>query len=158
VPRRALDLGSGGGVPGLILAQRWPATSWTFLDANDRRCRFLGEAITALELGDRAAVVQGRAEEVGRGDDQRGSYDLVTARSFGPPATTAECAAPFLAVGGRLLVSEPPDGPPRWPVEVEQLGLRVVERVGGIQVLEQASLCPDRFPRRTGVPLKRPLF
>jgi 16S rRNA (guanine527-N7)-methyltransferase len=109
-------------------------------------------------LTDRTTVVQGRAEEHGRDPGLRGSFDLVTARSFGPPASTAECAAPFLAVGGRLLVSEPPMGPPRWPVEVAQLGLRVGERVGGIQVLEQVALCPDRFPRRTGVPLKRPLF
>jgi 16S rRNA (guanine527-N7)-methyltransferase len=141
-----------------VLALRWPGSEWTFLDANDRRCRFLQEAIGELGLPDRATVVHGRAEEAGRDPALRATFDLVTARSFGPPATTAECAAPFLVVGGRLLVSEPPAGPPRWPVEVSELGLRVGDRVGGIQVLEQVARCSDRFPRRTGVPLKRPLF
>ena len=48
----------------------------------------------------------------------------MTARSFGPPAATAECAAPLLAVGGLLVVSEPPDGPDRWPADaLAALGL-----------------------------------
>jgi 16S rRNA (guanine527-N7)-methyltransferase len=145
-------------VPGLVLALRWPTSTWTFIDAAERRCRFLADAIVELAIGERAEVAQGRAETLGRDPARRASYDLVTARSFGPPSATAECAAPFLRVGGRLLVSEPPSGPPRWPVEVSLLGLEADERVGSIQVLSQVSLCPDRYPRRTGVPAKRLLF
>ena len=157
-PSAALDLGSGGGVPGLVLARRWPGSTWTFVDAAERRSRFLEEAIAGLGLDHRVRVVQGRAEVVGRDPQLRGAFDLVTARSFGPPSATAECAAPFLDVGGHLLVSEPPELVSRWPDEVAQVGLAVGERIGGIQVLVQVAPCPERFPRRTGVPTKRPLF
>jgi hypothetical protein len=61
-------------------------------------------------------------------------------------------------VGGQLLVSEPPSTEARWPDDVSILGLAVGDRTGGIQVLDQIAPCPERFPRRTGVPSKRPLF
>jgi 16S rRNA (guanine527-N7)-methyltransferase len=141
-----------------VLALRWPTTSWTLVDASERRCRFLDAAITELGLDGRVRVAQGRAEVLGRDPVLRGAFALVTARSFGPPGVTAECGAPFLEVGGRLLVSEPPEAAPRWPDEVALLGLAVGERVSGIQILAQVTPCPDRFPRRTGVPAKRPLF
>jgi 16S rRNA (guanine527-N7)-methyltransferase len=145
-------------VPGLVLALHWAGSTWTLVDAMERRCRFLEEAIEELGLARRARVVQGRAEDLGREPSLRGRFDVVTARSFGPPAVTAECGAPFLVVGGRLLVSEPPTDRARWPDEVGLLGLAVEPRRGSVQVLTQATSCPDRYPRRTGVPAKRPLF
>ena len=160
----AVDLGSGGGLPGLALALFWPTTRWVLLDAGQRRTAFLVEAVAELGLGDRVEVLRGRAEEVGREPDRRSRYALVVARSFGPPAVTAECAAPLLAVGGRLVVSEPPaSAAPRWPAEgAEVLGLvplaAVGEGSGSFQVLEQSAPCPGRFPRRPGIPHKRPLF
>ena len=102
-PARALDLGAGGGLPGLVLASRiWPGTSWTFLDAQQKRTEFLREVVTDLGLDDRVAVITERAEVLGRSPDHRGVYDLVVSRSFGPPAVTAECGAPLLRPGGRL--------------------------------------------------------
>jgi len=92
---------------------------------------------------------------------------VVTARSFGPPAVVAECAAPLLRTGGWLVVSEPPDqsdeeAARRWPAEpLAQLGLRPGERLQAAfdyRVLSQAEPCPERFPRRNGVPARRPLF
>ena len=162
-PDRALDLGSGGGLPGLVLVFVWPATAMALLDAGQRRTRFLTEAVATLGVEDRVAVVRGRAEEVGRQPAHRGRYDAVVARSFAGPAVTAECAAPLLGPGGRLVVSEPPEpAGDRWPLApLAQLGLRPGARVGGehhYQVLDQVAPCPDRFPRRTGVPAKRPLF
>jgi 16S rRNA (guanine527-N7)-methyltransferase len=156
-----VDLGSGGGVPGLVVALARPGLTVLLVDAMAKRCRFLRSAIEALGL-EGVQVVEGRAEALGRGE-LRGTADAVLARSFGPPATTAECAAPLLRVGGRLLVSEPPDGPDRWPAtELGELGLRAVgvhRGAGGtLQVLEQIVPCPDRYPRRDGVPAKRPLF
>jgi 16S rRNA (guanine527-N7)-methyltransferase len=145
-------------VPGLILALRWPTSSWVLLDSAERRCRFLERAVDALGMASRVEIAQGRAEELGRDPQLRGFFGLVTARSFAPPAVTAECAAPFLEVGGRLLVSEPPSTSHRWPDDVAQVGLRVGARIGNVQVLEQRELCPERFPRRTGLPAKRPLF
>ena len=160
----AVDLGSGGGLPGLVLALVWPTSRWMLLDAGERRTAFLTEAVAELGLGDRVEVLRGRAEEVGRRTERRGGHRLVVARSFAPPGVTAECAAPLLAVGGRLVVSEPPEPDAgRWPdTGLEVLGLRAVAVVrdggGTYQVLEQRSPCPERYPRRPGIPQKRPLF
>jgi 16S rRNA (guanine527-N7)-methyltransferase len=173
-PRRFLDLGAGGGLPGLVLAERWPDVLGTLLDAGRRRTRLLSEAVARLGWEDRIAVVWGRAEEAGRDPDHRSAYGLVTARSFGPPAVVAECGSPFLEVGGLLVVSEPPPpaadpcgggtpvAPERWPARaLSALGLEVVRRwegAFGYQVLRQREPCPDRYPRRPGLPAKRPLY
>ncbi len=137
---------------------------WTLLDSRRRSVTFLREAVGTLGLAGRVAVVEGRAEDVGRSPEHRGRYRLVTARGFGPPAVTAECAAALLVVGGRLVVSEPPgSGGERWPAyALERLGLGLLKVVrlhqGSFVVLEQRSTCPDAYPRRAGVPAKRPLF
>jgi len=106
---RFCDLGSGGGVPGLVLIEAWPDSTAVLLDGSTRRCAFLGEALEAMEVQDRAVVLEGRAEELGH-SDARCTFDLVVARSFASPPVTAECAAPLLKVGGRLVVAEPPEG------------------------------------------------
>jgi 16S rRNA (guanine527-N7)-methyltransferase len=158
----ALDLGSGGGLPGLPLALAWPETTWFLLEGSTKRARFLGEAAAQLGLSDRVVVLAERAENAGHGQ-LRGRCNLVVARSFGPPAVTAECGAPFLEGGGRLVVAEPPGGlPERWVSDgLAILGLRAGDRVTGrtsYQTLIQDHPCPDRFPRRVGVPARRPLF
>jgi 16S rRNA (guanine527-N7)-methyltransferase len=160
-----IDLGSGGGVPGLVLALAWPESSVMLLDANERRTGFLLDAVERLGLASpRVEVVRDRAEVTGRQHRWRGRADLVVARAFGPPAVVAECAAPLLAQDGRLVVSEPPEGGhQRWPQEgLSILGLAAgaPERHEGrwYRVLAQRAPCPDRFPRRAGVPRKRPLF
>jgi 16S rRNA (guanine527-N7)-methyltransferase len=161
----ALDLGTGAGVPGLILALRWPSTRWVLLDGRPRRTRPLAEAVARLGLGDRVTVRCQRAEEAGHEEELRERFDLVVARSFGSPAVTAECGAALVAVGGRLAVSEPPpsDGPPpatRWPVEpLRLLGLVPAPTAPhGIRLLEKVAPTPSDRPRRVGVPGKRPLF
>jgi 16S rRNA (guanine527-N7)-methyltransferase len=163
-PARAVDLGSGGGVPGLPLALHFSACRWVLVESGVRRAAFLREAVVQLGVADRVAVVEERAEVVGRRTECRGTFDLVVARSFGPPAVVAECAAPLLRVGGRAVVSEPPGGAPaRWPAAgLARLGLAFevsVQSAGATyQALLQTSRCPDRYPRRVGVPAKRPLF
>lgn len=156
-PAAALDLGSGGGVPGLVLAAWWPGTRWVLLDAMARRTAFLDRVGPGIG---NVTVVRERAEVYAA--SHRATVELVTARSFGPPAVTAECAAPLLRPGGLLVVSEPPDEEARWPVEpLAALGLRplrIVAASARYRVLVQAEPCPQRFPRRTGVPAKRPLF
>jgi 16S rRNA (guanine527-N7)-methyltransferase len=163
VQGRLVDLGSGGGVPGLPIALARPDLELVLVDASERRAAFLRSAVEALALEERVSVEVGRAEVLGRGP-LRGTAAAVVARSFGAPAVTAECAAPLLAPGGLLVVSEPPDDPAgdRWPAEgVARLGL---ERQGGpqgsprIQVLRLVRLCPEDYPRRDGIPAKRPLF
>ena len=162
VPGRVVDLGSGGGVPGLVLAARWPACEFVLVDANERRTAFLADAVVRLDVASRVTVVRERAEVVGRDPRHRAAYDAVVARGFGPPAVTAECAAPLLSVGGRLVVSEPPDEVIRWDATgLEALGMvlgPVVTAGARFQVVMQGSLCPDRYPRRVGIPGKRPLW
>ena len=165
--RLALDLGSGGGLPGLVLALAWRNTHWYLVDSSHKRTEWLKSAVISLGLADSCHVLCERAENLGRGE-LRATFDLVTARSFGPPGPTAECAAPLLRVGGELVVAEPP-GPTttRWPSRgLDELGMSCVatEAVGtpaGPVTLSRlvARLgCPERYPRRVGIPFKRPLF
>jgi 16S rRNA (guanine527-N7)-methyltransferase len=161
-PSQVLDLGSGGGLPGLVLATAWPASQLTLLDSNERRTRFLTEAVRQLGWSDRVEIVRARAEEAGR-TSLRSGFDLVVSRSFGPPAVTAECGRPFLELGGVLAVAEPPGGAPdRWPPSgLEQLGLQLDRLFNGpptIQLLLAVTALGQRFPRRTGLPGKRPLW
>ena len=170
-PERALDLGAGGGLPGLVLAATaWPSASWCLLDAQLRRVTFLREAVEALGLSARVDVVARRAEDHGRVEAERFEYDLVVARSFGPPSTVVECAAPLLRLGGQLVVSEPPAATmaARWPSpHLADLGLGAAEAVIAtsegedpvhLVCIRRVGPVPDRYPRRVGVPAKRPLF
>ncbi len=162
-----LDLGAGGGVPGLVLLAALPQLTVTLLEANQRRCQFLMDCIEQAGWSARASVVEARAEEAARLPGLRHQYDGVVSRSFGSPAVTAECAAPFLRVSGVLVVSEPPEelaAEDRWPAApLAELGLlrRLVDLPSGsarFAVFSAVALCPARFPRRVGVPTKRPLF
>jgi 16S rRNA (guanine527-N7)-methyltransferase len=120
--------------------------------------------VTRLAPAAEVLVIAERAESVGHVASHRGQWDAVIARSFGAPAVTAECAAPLLVIGGVLVVAEPPSGSAdRWPADgLARLGLSVESLVhtgdATYQVLRQVSECPARFPRRVGVPAKRPLF
>lgn len=163
-PGHVVDLGSGGGVPGLVLAHMWTDAELCLVEAGERRASFLEEAVARLGLRSRVRVIASRAEEVGRDPAFRALADAVVARSFGPPGVTAECAGPLLRVGGHLIVSEPPEVTiERWPEDsLAALGLvplgRSTGEGGTVQVLRQVAPCPERFPRRVGVPAKRPLF
>ena len=127
-PTEFLDLGSGGGLPGLVLLDHWGCQA-TFLDSMEKRTAFLREVLTWEGAPQGGRVETGRAEALARTPRLNESFDLVTARSFGPPAVAAECATRFLKVGGYLIVSEPPndDSPSRWkPDAIGQLGLHAV--------------------------------
>ena len=138
------------------------------VDALLKRTAFLSWAVDELGCADRVEVVHARAEDVGRDPRWRGRFALAVARSFARPAVTAECAAGMLRPGGRLAVSEPPaegDGEAarrRWPAEgLEQLGMavhRTLTEPHHLIVLRQVTACGDRYPRRAGIPAKRPLF
>ncbi len=175
-PRRLIDLGSGGGVPGLVLAVLSPVMSVVLVEAHARRAAFLRRAVGALELGGRVTVEGVRAELLGRTPSRRGTFEIATARGFARPAVVTECAAPLLEAGGLLVVSEPPsDGGPReisdrWPAEpLEMFGMgraKILEAGStgsegsrySFAAVSQERLCPPRFPRRVGVPVKHPLF
>jgi 16S rRNA (guanine527-N7)-methyltransferase len=162
-PAVAVDLGSGGGLPGLVLAHAWPSSGVVLVEASARRAQFLTTAVASLGLERRVTVLHERAELVGRDPTWRAIADVVTARSFGAPAVVAECAAPLLRIGGHLVVSEPPasDAVGRWPDAVGMLGLEdhgERRAPAAYRLLVQVGPCPDRFPRRPGTPERRPLF
>ncbi|MFT7473888.1 MAG: hypothetical protein ACI81L_000803 [Verrucomicrobiales bacterium] len=111
-----VDLGSGAGLPALILAEAFPLTTWSLVERRSGRTELLSRAIQRLEMTDRVTIVDADAALAGR-SALRATADWVTARSFGPPSDTAECAAPFLREGGQLLTSEPfgTNVDDRWP-------------------------------------------
>lgn len=155
------DLGSGAGLPGLVLASVLPGVSLTLVEGSSRRAAFLHAAIEHCAMNHQVTVQAERAEIVGQDPRFRGQFSFVVARAFGTPSTTAECAAPLLRPWGQLVVSEPPAVPAalRWPAAgIETLGLRLESGSGGYAVLVAEAPCPDRYPRRVGVPRKRPLF
>jgi 16S rRNA (guanine527-N7)-methyltransferase len=163
-PASFIDLGTGGGVPGLALALHWASARGVFVDSGQRRSAFLCEATERIGVGDRIDVVGGRAEALGRDERYRQTFEVVTARSFAGPAVTAEIATGLVAVGGVLVVSEPPEPDlRRWPTAVLlEIGFGPAQAVvqGGAHyaVLTKTAPSPERFPRPVGRPGKRPLW
>jgi 16S rRNA (guanine527-N7)-methyltransferase len=159
-PARAVDLGSGGGVPGLALALWWEETELVLVDASTKRTVFLSDVIRVLDLTERVSVVAASAEEAGRDQRFRARFDVVVARGFGPPAVAAECGAAFLRDGGALVVSDPPTvdaAGSRWPAEpLSLLGLTVKSPGPPVTVLVREGPLADEIPRRAGVPAQRP--
>jgi len=159
-----LDLGSGGGLPALVILAERADVRGVLLDATQRRCDFLQDACERLGLVGRAEVVCARAEDAARDPEWRERFDAVTARSFGPPAVTAECAVGFLRAGGEILVSEPPEpDPDRWPADgLARLGLvaEPVPEAMPAHLVRLRAVAPleSRWPRRVGIPRKRPLW
>jgi 16S rRNA (guanine527-N7)-methyltransferase len=158
---QVLDLGSGGGLPALPLALVRPDTRWILVEAWRRRADTLRRTVRLLGLEDRVTVLADRAEDVGRGP-WRARIDVVTARSFAIAPVTLECAAPLLRPGGTLRCSVR-DDEPTWPPEVlAALGLGHLRewRVGrfAYRACTATHPCAETFPRRAGVPERRPLF
>jgi 16S rRNA (guanine527-N7)-methyltransferase len=129
-----------------------------------KRAKFLEEVLAWEGAPNGATVITGRVEEIARYEELVEAFDLVTARSFGPPAVTAECGAQFLKVGGVMIVSEPPDDSvsDRWDDEgLAVLGLISEGRErheAAYQVLRKVRATPLEYPRSVGTPRKRPLF
>ena len=147
--RPVLDLGSGGGIPGLVIASIRRPLPTALLEGSSRRSAWLASATERLGLTASVEIIAERAEVAGHSEHWRHGFGAVVARLFGRPAVTAECAAPLLADGGTLIVSEPAershgDHPQydrpgegaastewatRWPTEgLAELGLGGVRR------------------------------
>lgn len=162
-PASFLDLGSGGGLPGLFLLDRWQCRA-VFTDSMVKRAKFLEEVLERDGAPANGTVITARVEEIAREPELVEAFDLVTARSFGPPAVTAECGAQFLKIGGVLIVSEPPHDSTddRWNQSIlAELGLRAEGRIrhgAAYQILVKTHATPSEFPRSIGTPRKRPLF
>jgi len=137
-----IDLGSGGGVPGLVVAVERPESLVTLVDRRQRRTDFLERAVRRLGLGERCQVWCCDVEEVVRRLDRSESglsrWDAVISRGFGPPRLTASLARRLVRPSGVIVISEPPsERTDRWPPELlSQLGLeRVTGGPGSVVVL-----------------------
>jgi 16S rRNA (guanine527-N7)-methyltransferase len=168
-PLRCVDVGSGGGLPGLALKLALPALQMTLVEATGKKAAILLELVDALGLGD-VQVYAERAETLAQRPGERETYDVALARALAPLAPLLELTLPFVRVGGLLVAPRRGDDPAArgaasaasrllgggplqdWPVAVEPLRdgrvLTVVEKVGAT---------PAAYPRRPGQPAKRPL-
>ena len=143
-----VDVGSGGGAPGIPLACTLPDLQFVLLEAAQRKCRFLEEWAPP-----NARVVWGRAEE--QGTDWAG---VALAKALAPPPVAAEWCLPLVRPGGLaiLWVGQSVNAAAVARV-AERLGAEPAESVAGLLVLRKVSRTPPGFPRRTGVARKRPL-
>jgi 16S rRNA (guanine527-N7)-methyltransferase len=163
---RAVDLGSGAGLPGLPLALARPGSRFALLESNRRKASFISRAAGACGLSN-VDVVAERAETWRPGV---GDSELVTVRAVADLDVVAEYAAPLLRVGGSLVAwrgkrDAPAEARARRAADL--LGLEVgetleVQPFSGAQhrhlhVLTKVSETPGRFPRRPGTAEKRPL-
>ncbi len=166
---RICDVGSGAGFPGFPLKILFPGTTLALVDSAAKRTRFLSSLIGTLCLED-VEVHTGRCEDLGHNVAMRESFDVVVARAVASLGVLVEYTLPFCRVGGRAVFQKKGD----IQVELSQaahawneLGGRLLEVkpvpeevLGGQRVLvvvEKVSPTPDRYPRRAGVPAKRPL-
>lgn len=128
---RLIDLGSGGGLPGLVLADRLPLAEVVLTERRERRADLLRLAVSRLGWTDRVSVFAGDVVALGRDPGMAGSFDAVTARAFGEPMWTLRCASAFVSASGVIVISEPPTSSvtERWPSDqVGQLGLMAAMR------------------------------
>ena len=114
-----LDLGSGGGVPGLVIAVDRPDLHVLLVERRQARADHLVRLVGRLELGDRVSVLPVDATQL---HERLAPVDAAVARGFGPPETIVRVAVPLLAPRGRLVVSEPPEpDASRWPPALLEL-------------------------------------
>ena len=145
-----VDVGSGGGAPGIPLAQALPEREVTLLEATRRKCDFLER--WAGELPN-ARVVCGRAEE-----QPVDSWGVAVAKALAPPPVAAEWCLPLVEPGGAVVLYVGPTAQAdRVALVAEQLAAELGESPPGLLVLRKLGPTPPGFPRRPGVARKRPL-
>ena len=165
---RLVDVGSGGGMPGLPLKIAFPALRVTLIESVNKKAEFLRSTVAELQLSDVEAIAE-RAETEARKPDQRDAYDWAVARALGPLPVVVELCTPFLAPGGLLVAQRSGDldaellhaAPAfkalrvwtRTPIYLDVPGLEG----HGLIVGEKYASTPDAYPRRPGMPRKRPL-
>jgi 16S rRNA (guanine527-N7)-methyltransferase len=164
--RRLVDVGSGGGLPGLALKVARPDLEVVLVEADGDKAAFLVQACARLHLHG-VEVVNRRAEEAGHDPRLREAFDVAVARALAPMPVLAELCLPFVRIGGRLLAQK---------TEAEDVAVagRAIEVLGGrparvvpapsaarkwgtIVIVEKISPTPGTYPRRAGLPARRPL-
>ena len=168
-PTKVADVGTGAGLPGIALKIACPSIELTLIDSTQKKALFLDHIVATLGL-EGVSVVAGRAEELAHDVQYREHFDAVLARGVTKMASLAELTLPFCAVGGAFIAMK------NWPPDAEVdeaerslnvLGGRLRQSVriglGGLDdrslvVIDKVRPTPEKYPRRSGVPQKRPLL
>jgi 16S rRNA (guanine527-N7)-methyltransferase len=145
-----IDVGSGGGSPGIPLAAALPDRAVTLLEAERRKCEFLQRWTGHLS---NLEVVWGRAEE-----QPTERFGVAVSRALAPPAVAAEWLLPLVVVGGAAILWVGPSvDRAAVAVVADRLASEVEPSPDGFLVIRKTATTPPGFPRRTGVARKRPL-
>jgi len=168
-PLWVIDVGTGAGFPGVPLKIVRPELRLTLLDSTRKKTLFLEHLVQVLALAD-VVVLTGRAEEVGRDPAQRETHDVATSRAVAKLAALAELCLPLVRVGGRMIAQKKAG----IDAELRAAG-RAITVLGGrllpvqtyrlpdlaeprwLVVVEKIRPTPPQYPRRVGVPTKKPL-
>ncbi|HVS07287.1 MAG TPA: 16S rRNA (guanine(527)-N(7))-methyltransferase RsmG [Candidatus Dormibacteraeota bacterium] len=159
---RVIDIGSGGGLPAVPLAIAMPQVQFTLLEANARKCAFLEHVAATLGLSN-VVVAPGRAEELGHLPALREQFDRAISRAAARPQVLLELALPFVRTGGDLVAQVSPLDPVVLEPASRLLGggtphLELADASGRVlMVVPKLASTPSRFPRRTGLPGRKPL-
>jgi len=162
---RTIDLGAGAGFPGLPIKIAHPTLRLVLLESAAKKTAFLEEVVERLALAD-VAVITGRAEDAAREPAHREAYDLALARAVAPLPTLVELALPFLRLDGVL--AAPKGSRAAREVAAAAPALRAcggrllsTERLADspltLVLVEKTAPTPPTYPRRPGIPAKRPL-
>jgi 16S rRNA (guanine527-N7)-methyltransferase len=165
---RAIDVGTGAGFPGLPIRIMRPDVRLTLLESVGKKVSFLHHIVGALEIGN-VAIIHGRAEDAGQSPDHREVYDVVLARAVAELRVLAELTLPLCRVGG-IVIAQKRDGDDDEIANAAQalatLGGAIHNHIPislpGVEarqliVLTKLNPTPARYPRRAGMPEKRPL-
>ena len=164
-----IDVGAGAGVPGIPLKILFPHIGLVLLEATARKAAFLHHLKDKLEL-DNVEIVVGRAEQVAHLSQYRERFDVVVSRAVAPLPTLVELTLPFCVIGGTLIAHKKGN----IDLEVSQ-ATRAISALGGnlrgvkkvdleefpdqrqLVIIDKVSPTPNQYPRRPGIPSKRPL-
>jgi 16S rRNA (guanine527-N7)-methyltransferase len=156
-----IDIGSGGGLPAIPLAAAMPDVRFTLLEANTRKTAFLEHVAATLGLAN-VTVAAGRAEELGHQAALREQFDRAISRAAARPEVLLELALPFVRTGGDLVAQVSSLNPLALEPAARLLGggtPRLEQLAGGhaLMVVPKLAPTPSRFPRRIGLPGRKPL-
>jgi 16S rRNA (guanine527-N7)-methyltransferase len=167
---RVIDVGAGAGFPGIPLKLVCPGMRLTLLEATGKKVNFLEHIVARLGLR-RVLAVKARAEDLAHDPDHREAYDLALARAVADLPVVAEYALPFVKMGGWLVAQKGEAGAGEaWAAgraitllggelcRVQSVELPGLPEDRSLVVIEKVAPTPEKYPRRPGLPAKRPLL